>query len=55
MNKLLLLTSILCMSFALHSQSVDEIIALNLKARGGEDKIRGLKTMVMECETFICQ
>ena len=49
MNKLMLLTYILCMSLALHSQSVDEIIALNLKARGGEEKIRGLKTMVMEC------
>ena len=37
------------MSFSMQSQSVEEVIAMNLKARGGEDKIRGLKTMVMEC------
>lgn len=49
MNKILLLTSVLFISIAVHSQSVEDIIAMNLKARGGEAKIRGLNTMVMEC------
>ena len=36
-------------SLVSNAQSLEDIIAMNLKARGGSDKILGLKTMVMEC------
>ena len=49
MCRILILFSFLFNVSSFSAQSVEEIIALNLKARGGEDKIRGLKTMVMEC------
>jgi hypothetical protein len=39
------LTAVLSMPFAARAQTVDEIIAKNIQARGGLDKLRAIKTL----------
>lgn len=48
MKKLLLLIAAIGFTAISNAQTLDEIIAKNLIARGGVDKIKGLKSVVME-------
>lgn len=43
--RLLLLPAVLCLSFFSFAQTADELVAKNIEAKGGMDKIKAIKTL----------
>jgi hypothetical protein len=46
-HALILLIAVPCLALASHSQTADELIAKNIQARGGGDKMKAIKTIRM--------
>ncbi|MGO9649760.1 MAG: hypothetical protein ACLPOO_17095 [Terriglobales bacterium] len=51
--RLLLLPAALCLGLFSSAQTADELVAKNIEAKGGMDKIQGLKTMRMTGKTVL--
>lgn len=49
MIKIIPFITFLFISIVANSQTADEIVTMHINARGGSEKIKNLKTMVMEC------